>query len=52
MDTKALEKLPSKDGELEKGKAHIIVELIEYEHDTVVTKSILKKNNRIYQEKE
>ena len=43
MDTKELEKLPSKDGELEKGKAHIIVELIEYEHDAVVTKSILKK---------
>jgi len=43
MDTKELEKLPSKDGELEKGKAHIIVELIECEHDAVVTKSILKK---------
>jgi quercetin dioxygenase-like cupin family protein len=43
MDTKELEKLPSKDGELEKGKAHIIVELIEYEHNEVVTKSILKK---------
>lgn len=43
MDTKELEKLPNKDGELEKGKAHIVVELIEYEHNTVVTKSILKK---------
>lgn len=43
MDTKELEKLPKKDGELEKGKAHIVVELIEYEHDAVVTKSILKK---------
>jgi quercetin dioxygenase-like cupin family protein len=43
MDTKALEKLPSNDGELEKGKAHIVVELIEYEHNEVVTKSILKK---------
>ena len=43
MDTKELEKLPSKDCEPERGKAHIIVELIEYEHDAVVTKSILKK---------
>ncbi len=43
MDTKELEKLPNKDGELEKGEAHIVVELIEYEHDAVVTKSILKK---------
>jgi quercetin dioxygenase-like cupin family protein len=43
MDTKALEKLPSNDGELEKGKAHTVVELIEYEHNEVVTKSILKK---------
>jgi len=25
MDTDELEKLPSKDGEIEKGKAHIIV---------------------------
>src|SRR5688572_11213856 len=43
MDTKALEQLPNKDGEIEKGKSHIIVELIEYEHQSVVTKSILKK---------
>ena len=43
MDTKELEKLPSKNGELEKGKAHIIVELIEYEHNAVVSKSIMKK---------
>ena len=43
MDTKELENLPNKDGELEKGKAHIIVELIEYEHDAVVSKSIMKK---------
>ena len=42
MDTKELEKLPNKGGEIEMGKAHIIVELIEYEHDTVVSKSILK----------
>lgn len=43
MDTKELEKLPAGDGAIEKGKAHIIVELIEYEHNAVVTKSILKK---------
>ena len=43
MDTKELEKLPAHDGEIEKGKAHIIVELIEYEHNAVVTKSIMKK---------
>jgi quercetin dioxygenase-like cupin family protein len=43
MDTKELEHLPNKDGEIEKGKAHIIVELIEYEHDEVVSKSIMKK---------
>ncbi|WP_100615010.1 cupin domain-containing protein [Confluentibacter citreus] len=43
MDTKELEKLPSKDGAIDKGDAHIIVELIEYEHDSVVSKSIMKK---------
>ena len=43
MDTKELEKLPSKDGEIEKGAAHIIVELIEYEHNAIVSKSIMKK---------
>jgi quercetin dioxygenase-like cupin family protein len=43
MDTKELEKLPSKDGEIEKGTAHIIVELIEYEQNAVVSKSIMKK---------
>jgi quercetin dioxygenase-like cupin family protein len=43
MDTKELEKLPKKDGEIEKGTAHIIVELIEYEHNEVVSKSIMKK---------
>jgi quercetin dioxygenase-like cupin family protein len=43
MDTKELEKLPNKGGELEKGTAHIIVELIEYEHNAVVSKSIMKK---------
>jgi quercetin dioxygenase-like cupin family protein len=43
MDTKELENLPNKDGEIKKGTAHIIVELIEYEHDAVVSKSIMKK---------
>jgi quercetin dioxygenase-like cupin family protein len=43
MDTNELEKLPNKDGEIEKGKAHIVVELIEYEHNAVVSKSIMKK---------
>lgn len=43
MDTTELENLPNQDHEIEKGKAHIIVELIEYEHDTVVSKSIMKK---------
>ncbi len=43
MDTKKLEGLPTQDGEIEKGKAHIVVELIEYEHNEVVSKSILKK---------
>ena len=43
MDTKKLEGLPKQDGEIDKGKAHIIVELIEYEHNEVVSKSIMKK---------
>lgn len=43
MDTKQLENLPNKEGELEKGAAHIIVELIEYELNAVVSKSIMKK---------
>ena len=43
MDTKELEQLPNKDGEIEKAKAHIIVELIEYEHNAIVSKSIMKK---------
>ncbi len=43
MDTKELEGLPNKDGEIEKGKKHIVVQLIEYEHNEVVSKSILKK---------
>jgi mannose-6-phosphate isomerase-like protein (cupin superfamily) len=43
MDTKELEDLPNEGGEVEKGKSHIIVELIEYEHNAVVTKSIMRK---------
>ena len=43
MDTKALEKLPTKDGEIEKGSTHILIELIEYEHNAIVSKSIMKK---------
>ena len=43
MDTQELEKLPKGSGEIEKGTAHIIVELIEYEHNAVVSKSIMKK---------
>ena len=43
MDTKKLEELPKQGGEIDKGKSHIIVELIEYEHNEVVSKSIMKK---------
>lgn len=43
MDTKELEQLPKPNGEIEKGKAHILVELIEYEHNAIVSKSIMKK---------
>jgi quercetin dioxygenase-like cupin family protein len=43
MDTKELEKLPKGDGEIKKDGAHIVVELIEYEHNAVVSKSIMKK---------
>ena len=43
MDTRELEQLPASGGKIEKGEAHIIVELIEYEHNEVVTKSIMKK---------
>ncbi len=43
MDTKKLEGLPKQGGEIDKSKAHIIVELIEYEHNEVVSKSIMKK---------
>lgn len=43
MDTKELENLSAQEGEIDKEKTHIIVELIEYEHNSVVSKSILKK---------
>lgn len=43
MDTKKLEGLPKPEGEIEKGQAHIIIELIEYEHNETVSKSIMKK---------
>jgi len=43
MDTKELESLPAKDGEIEKGVSHIIMELIQYEHNEVVSKTIMKK---------
>lgn len=43
MDTKELENLPKKDGKIDETNAHIIVELIEYEHNEVVSKSIMKK---------
>jgi quercetin dioxygenase-like cupin family protein len=43
MDTTELEKTSSKDGEIPKGSPHIIVELIQYEHDAVVSKSIMKR---------
>ena len=43
MDTKELEQLPNKEGNIEKGAAHIVVELIEYEHNAVVSKSIMKR---------
>lgn len=42
MDTKELENLPKKEGKID-NEAHIIVELIEYEHNEVVSKSIMKK---------
>ena len=43
MDTTELENTSKKDGEVPKGAAHIIVELVEYEHNEVVSKSILKR---------
>ncbi|MEP7165858.1 MAG: cupin domain-containing protein [Ferruginibacter sp.] len=43
MDTKDLENLPNNAGKIKEGAAHIVIELIEYEHDAVVSKSIMKK---------
>jgi quercetin dioxygenase-like cupin family protein len=43
MDTTELEETSKKDGEIAKGDAHVIVELIEYEHDAVVSKTIMKR---------
>ena len=43
MDTSKLDDLPNRDHEISKGTTHIIVELIEYEHNAVVSKSIMKK---------
>jgi len=43
MDTTELENEPKKDGKIVKGAAHIIVELVEYEHNASVSKSIMKK---------
>ena len=43
MDTSALDNLPNKDTPVAKGKSHILVELIEYEHNAVVSKSIMKR---------
>ena len=43
MDTKKLEALPNDGSKVDKNAAHVIVELVEYEHDSVVRRSILKK---------
>lgn len=43
MDTKKLETLEAKNAPIETGKAHIVEELIEYEHNATVNKSIMKK---------
>lgn len=43
MDTTELENLPNNDTEIPKGSAHILVELIEYEHNAVVSKTVMKK---------
>jgi quercetin dioxygenase-like cupin family protein len=43
MDTTELENKDKKDGSVVKGASHIIVELVEYEHNASVSKSIMKK---------
>ena len=42
MDTKELENT-NKEGEVPKGASHIIVELVEYEENSVVSKSIMTR---------
>jgi quercetin dioxygenase-like cupin family protein len=43
MDTKKLEALPNDGSIVDRKGRHVIVELVEYEHDSVVKRSILKK---------
>src|ERR1700728_4053781 len=43
MDTSELEKASKQDEEIPKAASHIVVELIQYEHDSVVSKSIMKR---------
>jgi quercetin dioxygenase-like cupin family protein len=43
MDTEELENLPTPEGEIKKGAPYIVIELIEYEHNETVSKSIIKK---------
>jgi len=43
MDTTKLEDAAGKEGTVEKGTAHIVVELIEYGHNEVVNKTIMKR---------
>ena len=43
MDTKKLEALPTDGSKVEKNGHHVIVELVEYEHSSVVKRSVLKK---------
>lgn len=43
MDTTELGKSDQKDASSDKGGSHILVELIEYEHNAVVSKTIMKR---------
>lgn len=43
MDTKKLDALPNDGNKADDKQAHVIVELLEYEHDSIVSRSILKK---------
>jgi len=43
MDTSKLDNQSTDNAEVKKGASHIIVELVEYEHNAVVSKSIMKK---------